>query len=427
MDPEFLKIAPEIRPLLAFSPKAFQIRPQSGGIAYCTQGDASPERITVEVRGRHSYLSLDRFDSRFDPLSDSFLVSLSVRHDAVLRVTLQDEDTENPVDEFQAQLYMGRELILDKTMNSGDAFFDLYDHPRVAYTLRIQHPCYPETTIDLDRTKDFNTSKVISLAATGTAERIDLPLNASAITGRVRVQARVGSGTAASPLSGNIGTNRISLFAPCGRQLGRNFSLNIEKPLGYDIIAGGNSDNWANENVAVQIIDGKPALPLQVERLPAFHFFYVDISEAEDRAIILDTLEAQMLALTGQNDEYLAYLSNGTDPTIAEIGDEYEDVLIDITRTFTDPPVPSLDRDQILKQLKVEKVRPNRRKTVFNFFMSRTIYQQSRAELINRITETFGEDEGNVQINIYTDYLIAESDKLPKDLYKTPIRYIQLK
>ncbi|MEO1449281.1 MAG: hypothetical protein AAFV07_07105, partial [Bacteroidota bacterium] len=206
-----------------------------------------------------------------------------------------------------------------------------------------------------------------------------------------------------------------------------NMSLIIDKPLGYNIVSGTDAADWAKETVSVQIVDGKPALPLRVERLPAYNFFYVDISEAEDRAIILDTLEAQLLKLTRAKDDYLAYLSNGTDPTIAEVGDEYEDVLVDITRTFTDPPVISLDRDQILKQMKVEKVKPNRRKTIFNFFLSRTIYQQSREQLITKLTETFGEDQRNVQINIYTDYAVAESDKLAKGMYQMPIRYIHLK
>ena len=427
-DVEFQILAAEILSSLVFKPSNYKVRinPFTEQLEYAAN-TGNPEAITVSSKDRTSYMNLDQFDSRYKSQDQSFHLILTPPNNKSLTLTLQDEDTDSEVDGFEVEIKVGDKVAVPKTkMSSGSTIYKLYDHPEIKYQVNLTHPCYPRKSFSLN-SADFDKPKVIKAESQGEPEEILLSV-LSTVPDFLRIQGGILKNGRRTPLSGTYSDGEISLYAGCGESPGENFQLTIEKPLGYNLFVGSESRGWRQPDLLVSMQNGKPAQTLKLEPIPTYNLFYIDISEAQNRNLIRKPVMEQVRELRGKGNDFLVFLSNGQSPYVAENDPtNFRSVMRQLVLSSPDVPKAETDRSLLLSRMKLNEILPTRRLVNMHFYLSKSLYDTSREQLINELTAAFPEGQENIRIFIHTDFEIPESDKLERGLYRTPIEYIYLR
>lgn len=425
-DPEFVILAPEMASGLAFKPSGNKVSYDKLTQQLMVSPGVEPQDITVSYRGKNNVMNMDPFDSKYSASDEAYNLVLTPSNNFSLTLSLEDVDTESEVNGFTVDVKLGGEsLFPPRTMNSGGTIYKLYNHPLVRYQVTLSHPCYPTKSFNVT-SADFKTPKVIQAESEGEAEEILFDISSS-VTDLLRVQGSIIKSRRKTPLSGTISDGEVSLFAGCGEDPGTNYQLELEKPLGYDLFTGSSSKNWKAGSITVNMSNGKPTQTLKLEPVPSYHLVYIDISEATNRNLFRKPVLSMVRGYNSAKEGYMVYLSNGQSPNIAENASDFRIILRNISQIFPDLPKAGVDRQALLDRMKGKDLFPERQIVNLHFFLSRTLYETSREQLINQLTAAYPQGRENIRIFIHTDFEVPQSMKLEQGLYKTPVEYILLK
>jgi hypothetical protein len=80
----------------------------------------------------------------------------------------------------------------------------------------------------------------------------------------------------------------------------------------------------------------------------------------------------------------------------------------------------------MLEQMDISSIRPDRRVVHMHFFLSRSIYESSREQLITQLADAFGDQAEQLRLFLYTDFDIPAGSRLTSSRYKVPVTYIRL-
>ncbi|MEM7374167.1 MAG: hypothetical protein AAF587_36575 [Bacteroidota bacterium] len=431
-DPEFELLAPKILRHLEFKPSSYKIEvdPMTSEIRFDNR-QGNPAAITVSTKVKGGDVELMPYDSKYSGSQDAYLVQLSTSNTKSLKMALMDTDTESEVDGFDVELFMVHpskgDILIHKSEQVNSGFFipKLYDHPEISYKLKLSHLCYEPGTA-LISSADFSKTKVMEAESKGEAEEIIIPIDQQGLDEFMRIQGTIQERNRKTPLSGTISGSDITLYAGCGQAPTSSFQLVLEKPLGYNLIAGSASSNWKESDVRVNIRNGKAQQSLKLETIPTYNLFYVDIGEFQNRNRPRRSILQQVNKLAENGQKIFVYLSDGQSPYTASSAQELPSVLSKIALIFPDVPKAETDRTLLTQRMNVADVMPSRRVVNFHFYLGRTLYETSRNELVNELTKAFPEGRENINIYLYTDFEVSDTQKLDGGVYKTAVEYIHL-
>lgn len=176
-----------------------------------------------------------------------------------------------------------------------------------------------------------------------------------------------------------------------------SIALILDKPFGYDIHQEGDWTAWKNDKIKIPVKD--LYIDLEIEKLPTFEFFYLDISDIYDLDAVTTLLENR---ITHNNVEFFIYLSNSNHPVIAQRKnmEEFNELLNMISMLRPEPPLLANETTLISSYINGLIYNENRRSLNYNFLFSGTFMNHSSPSFIKACIST--KNKYIQSINIYS-------------------------
>ena len=158
----------------------------------------------------------------------------------------------------------------------------------------------------------------------------------------------------------------------------------------------------------------------QNENITKYELYFYDLSDPyEGRDNIKLKAEYSCNNIDLKKTKFLAYLSNGSHPFIAEDIEHFRNkILFNISRGQPDPPTMAIDTKNIFKYIeKVNKYSSTINEINLNLFLSKTFYKIAGEPFVNKLVKFFKNNnfKGKINVNIYTfNYEIPNNKKLNK-------------
>lgn len=421
VDPDFLALVKVEASTLRF--KGAELDASGQSLRLCL-GKDSPEAIEARFTKDNAYLSLLKtgpveglYEMVFEPRKKSPVLKLVIR-----------DGSGKSLSNVKTTLLLAGEPVYESTLNSGDAFTYLYLHPALNYSLRVEATCFEAFTRPISQSDDWTQPLLVELNALGEAMQIQFPANlegtrlgkALALQGTVVVPGMT------FPIQGTLSPQGgIALSGNCAPDQVQSYQLALQKPVGYDLYHGGNTGNWANPSLTVDIVNDRPLAAVKVRRLPQFHVYYIDLSDVRNRYRVMDSLDQRFQKIKAQGDSVLVYMSNGNSPTIARKGAEL-DAVVQMMYQATAPLPNARTEKAILKEnIDLSEVIPDRRQVILHFVLSNGLYLSSRQVLIGELSQELKLDLNKVRLRIYTEELISAANRLDPAVFPQ-VEYIYL-
>lgn len=382
----------------------------------------------VETRFKkgNPYLALEKsslnseegvYELNFNPLMQS----------APIRLIFRDQNGAS-ISQAKVGLFLNDNLIFEQVQASAETFTRLYQHPSFQYELRLQASCFEETTIALSPDQDFSQPVIVEMNKIGGTMALDFNVDVSQTTFSriISIEATLNQGGLAYVLEGTMRPNgQINMQSGCAPSPSGSYQLSLIKPVGFDLYRGGNTGNWASEDLIVDIRNGRPVSSIKARRLPQYHVFYIELSEVENRYLVMDSLDRKFQRLKTRGDSILIYMSNGNNPTIATRTNELEAVIEMMYVSNPDIPNAVTEKAALKERIDLAEVIPDRRQVVINYIISNSLYRRSRSILIDELSRELNLDREKVQFRIYTEQPIFQSDQFSKSEFPN-LKYIRL-
>lgn len=155
--------------------------------------------------------------------------------------------------------------------------------------------------------------------------------------------------------------------------------------------------------------DEPPPEPMQATA--PLQVFYLDISEIQDRARLLDTLEHYLIK---SNWEGYLFLSNGSHPRVGTTPDENKAILNAVSFLNPDLPVLISDAERLLQDAALQDLLSRNESVHFRFFLSPDLYHLSREVLKKQLFDPLLAQKPQTTIYLYLE------DALPQEILSDP-------
>lgn len=423
-DPEFDRIMETEAQNLRFKGTVEGEMIEDGQITY----DANrPQKIQSSFNKENKYLILD--DATVDENRGQVRLTISPRNSTIRQkiAVFPVDEKGKPINGFSAAVSFEGQTRGEQKMNSGALLSDLYLHPEVEYQVTITHPCYETTTQTIDFFANYQLGLRFEMESSGELAQVTVPVRQNAALGRNQTfNGVLNLKGERSEVNGTVTGNELILTGGCGLEIAGPSMLTLKKERGMDVLIQGQASDWKNPQVRIPMQGTRSIQPVEFVRLPAFHLMYVDISEAQDRIVVINELEKLIKNVKAEQNEMLGYLSNGGSPRTITSPDNMDDLLEGVSYLNPQLPIAREDLTNLQERIDGETVIPARKEIVLNFVLSKTIYLRSRNILIAELLESLGDDTEEVIIRIYTEEPIAPSERMKLDL-NNDIEYLQLK
>lgn len=178
-------------------------------------------------------------------------------------------------------------------------------------------------------------------------------------------------------------------------------SFNFQKPFNYNISLKGIKSDWKNPAIEVPII--KDTTVLELDKIPPFEFFYIDLSGFENLESVKNVLKNK---IEKEGNDYFIYVSNSTQPLIWRTGDDLYELLTRISLMRPEPAFYDDEKKYVKPWIDELKYNEERREVHFNFLVSQSFLNYSSLDFIQ---DCMGDlidedkiDEGKITINSYS-------------------------
>jgi hypothetical protein len=370
--------------------------------------------------------NLQNLRGRFDPDNRDFVwigeevragslnVVLAPTRPSAFPVEARDEQGRT-VNDLKARLFFQEKEIWQGRLDSGQAIPHVYRHPSIEYRLELSHECFETQDYLIKHTSSFTRGWQAQLASKPSRLVLEVPkvcLNPLLASSPV-LQGYLVVDSKQVPLQGKVENNRLILDGGCAQELDHAGTFTMIKPHGINIQTHKKSSDWKEAEVEVGFQNGVVADTLLLERAATpFNLYYVDISEADDYQVIMDTLEKQLLHDIEQKEDFLGFISNGRTPVIVSEVSAYEDLLYGINKVERLTPNAAADKARLIELVDVDNLLPDRRKVRVKLFLSQTINKLSRDILVRQFLESLGEDVSQVEVTVYHYQAIPAAEKI---------------
>ena len=421
-DPEFEAIIKREKEFLNF--KNADWNPANNQVLYCP-AVVSPQSIGGRFPKKNQYLDYKRDRVQAGRFEIELTPKLAQKS---FSLDLQD-GSGNPINNFQARLtYKGTE-VASGTYNSGQPFAQVYDDPDITYVLELSHDCYEAVRENITSAKNLDQPVRLVLRSSGNQTQLTLPVDfarSGAVTSPINVNGEIQLRNGrSSPVSGTLDGRNFNLSGGCGINVSGDYQVMLQKPRGYDVYQGTNSD-WKTQSATIGMRDEQATSRIRIDRLPTYNMFYADISEITDRQSLIAVFEPLIEEINRNQDELLLYVSNSQSPEVIAVNNDFESFFETIAFRNTDLPTANFDRQRLAQELDPQKIVPERRIVVYHMFLSNTIHKLSRELLVEQFLEDTPEEQRPVELRIYTEEPIPASDQVKGEKYNVKITYIPI-
>ncbi len=147
-------------------------------------------------------------------------------------------------------------------------------------------------------------------------------------------------------------------------------------------------------------------------------YFYIDMHKTIDRDVLIKELEEQIAILDGKNQKFVAYISNGESPLIAEDLKVFRQIML---RLWTiSPPAPSVgyDGETIKAKIGPDIEFLTQNNVDFHFYTSDNLCSNSLGKLVNTILSNQAHEKTNVYVHLEAQD-DSENTYFSKCMYQT--------
>jgi hypothetical protein len=157
----------------------------------------------------------------------------------------------------------------------------------------------------------------------------------------------------------------------------------IIKPKGYNIYSSSESSeiNWKESEYYIKIRDKSP-VQLQIQKIPSFDFFYLDVSTLKKRNIAISDIAGKLENISKSGDSYYLYVSDYERPLEAKDSEAYNDILREASNMNSDPPTPNIDIANISKALDWPTILKANKEIRIHFYLPKSTYELCSKTLI---------------------------------------------
>lgn len=167
---------------------------------------------------------------------------------------------------------------------------------------------------------------------------------------------------------------------------GEEIKFTFYKPYNYNLsLSGDERHDWKKNRLNVTIKHTNDTIiKLDLEKIPPFQFFYIDLSGFKNLQKIKDLLKEK---IEKQNNDYFIFVSNSKKPLIWKTGDDLDELLTRISLMRPEPPLYFNEAryikpyiDEMIEDKSIYSI--DRREMDFNFLFSESFLNNSSQRFI---------------------------------------------